>query len=446
MSIFYFNFRGSKLEFFASNPIELQKMFGQGDRRYYLEAGLDLAAHNKIRPEFSWVYVLWPPGMTILNGIIFKITQANNTITLSHAIIASLALSYFFVNVIKFSQIIGVKIGTMFFVSAFYLQSFSLNWFFTDLLFYSDSIGTLIVLTVICKLLIYLNSAPEFIKSLETGLLIGFFLFVSAFMRSPYIVIIQLITYVYILVLALEIFKLFALGLQKYTSRNRQLNNLLLLTSIVFVSSLFSNMWLDFRESNITPGNRSWTATENSAFISPWIPQDQLPGFVRDGGGGWACKIEVEKCQEFSIRESKNERPYSGVSVSNEEYKLETLRTVMHNPTLYVQDRTLNFQKVWFAEAGLDVNQVGKLYESVITLVLFCLFLGYSIYSLRGNYFYFLFHVILFSLLVPYLVFHIEVRYFFVLKIMSLFGIFPSILLLRKIHRIRKKKIDTSNL
>jgi hypothetical protein len=361
-------------------------------------------------------------------------------------VIASLALSYFFVNVIKFSQIIGIKIGSVVFIAFFYLQSFSINWFFTGLLFYSDSLGALLVLTVICKLLIYLNSKTDYLKSIEAGLLIGFLLFASAFMRSPYIVIIQLITYAYVLLIALELFRFLVLGIQKYIARTRQVNNFILLTSIVFASSLFSNMWIDFRESNIAPGNGSWTETQNIAFITPWIPQNQLPGFVRDGGGGWACKIDVNKCEEFSIRESNSERPYSGNAVSSEEYKLETLKTVLRDPILYLHDRTLIFQKVWFAKAGGDINQGGNLYEWVILFVLFSLFLLYSIYSLRTNYFYLLIHIILLSLLAPYFVFHVEVRYFFVLKIISLFGIFPLIILLRKIQRKRKRKLDISNI
>ncbi len=446
MGIFYLNFRTTRLEFFLSDPLELQKLFGGGDRRYYLEAGLDLAAYNKIRQEYYWIYQLWPPGMSILNGLIFKVTQSNNLITFAHSVIASSLLSYFFINVYRFAQIIQIKIGTLVFIVAFYAQSFSRDWFFTDLMFYADSIGTLLVLTAFCKILIYLNSNRVFLKSLEEGFSIGTILCAAALMRSPYIIILQLITYTCLFVIVFESVRLFSLGIQKSRNRKHQLSNLILVSTIVIVSTLFSNMWLDFREKNMAIGNSDWTATQSTSIISPWVPQNQMAGFIREGGAGWACKIDNIKCTEFSVRENVNKESYSGQNVAIEEYQLETMKVILNNPIAYLQDRIQMFKKVWRAEAGLDIKMRESAYVSNILFALLFIFVSYILLQVKTDYAYIIILVIVFSLIAPYLIFHIEVRYFFVLKLMSLFGIFPLLKTFRKYSHRSIQKYDNYNL
>jgi hypothetical protein len=445
LTFFWLSFRGTKLDFFSSDPLELQKLFGGGDRRYYLEAGLDLAAYNKIRDEFFWVYRLWPPGMSILNGLIFKITQANNVITFVHALIASSLLSYFFVNVVQFARIIQMKIASIVFVVAFYLHSFSKNWFFTDLIFYADTIGVLLVLIAFCKILIYLNSSQSILKSLEGGFSIGILICAAALIRSPYIVIIQLISYTYVIAVGIEILKLVSLGIQKYKLRLREINNLVFLSVIVITSTLFSNMWVDFREKNLGIGNDAWTVTQDTAFISPWVPQEKLPDFVRAGGAGWACKIDVTTCADFSLREDMNDRSYSGINVTVEEYKLATVKFVVQNPISYFKDRLQIFQKVWVAEAGLSIEKRERLFESILLFLLLFSFIVHSSVQIKKNYTYILIHVVMFSLIAPYFIFHIEVRYFFALKLISLFGIFVIYKVFKDLKSRRILKNDFSH-
>jgi hypothetical protein len=441
LSLFYFNFKGTELEFFKSDPLELQKLFGGGDRRYFIEAGFDLAAFNKVRNEFFWIYQLWPPGMSILNGLIFKFTQVS-LFTFVHSVLASALLSYFFINVVQFAKIIRVKIGSLIFILTFYLTSFSRNWFFTDLMFYSDLIGTMLVLIAICKILIYLKSDRAIIKSLSMGFSIGMIIFAAAFMRSPYIVIIQLITVTYLIAIVLESVRLLTLGVRRYKLRKIQLSNLIFLTTIIVTASQFSNIWIDFREKNMPIGNADWSVAQSRSFISPWVPQKQLPSLARSGGAGWACEIDKIKCEFFSIREGVNEESYSGLSVTNEEYRKETLRVILNNPITYLQNRFDIFQKVYTSKAGLSTENPKSMSEAIISFILLFLFIFYSLFQFKKDYTYVTIHVVMLSLLAPYFIFHLEPRYFFVLNQLSLFGIFPLLLLLRILVSKARRKID----
>jgi hypothetical protein len=177
-----------------------------------------------------------------------------------------------------------------------------------------------------------------------------------------------------------------------------------------------------------TGGRTTWTLTDAFAYEANWRREDQLAGFIAEGGHGAACIIEPSVCDlihdEAAIGGGFD--IYSGIPKTAREYQALVVSSILNNPWRWVQFKAPFFAEYFgstYTVASPSSSSFIRLFIRVAGLVIAGLFIvrdaamtGIAVAAVTSI-----------ATLGPPFVSHLEVRYLLLLIVLSEFALLTSV-------------------
>jgi hypothetical protein len=166
-----------------------------------------------------------------------------------------------------------------------------------------------------------------------------------------------------------------------------------------------------------------------------WLYPDQLAGFVTDGGGGTACRVDPQKCEEFHQREAATTSPfniYDDYGVPYQEFNHATASRALKSPVKWFEYKGPIMWRYWTAPLSNNnlLGQVDTIIAWLALLNIWWFFLLRRRWRVFFNYvskntpIVLLCSSVLFFVFVPPYLAHFEARYFLLPR---LFVLVPTV-------------------
>lgn len=380
---------------------ELIELWGWSDAGSYLNLGSALAESGQVPPDLSWIVVLWPIGMPFIYRIAIELSTVGVPILLSLQLITGIVwfacLSSTRALFLRWSNNSTVAHLSLIF---FILSPLFRRTLLGSLSIYSDSLT--LAFLVLWLTLVLKSVTPAFeecsearfsAKSVLTlislAIASGIFLALAALTRSQYRLVAEMVrvTLLFALVLAAASVATFAylhfkrieyrpsfprtssatnspteimnstllttrlsvIHRQRYLAKYKMFLVLVLALTVVFATfSIVISRYYDWREDLL--GDVSWSENgvrqlSNSpdfAWRSNWRYEDELAGFIRIGGQGYACKAEPQICallHEIEITSGDPFNPYTNTPVASSDYRKFTIAAIVSAPSKWLAEK-----------------------------------------------------------------------------------------------------------
>lgn len=412
---------------------ELITIFGSGDSGAYLSAAKDFVQNGRFTSESTHVFYFWPPGMAWLEGTawsIFGEYSVGVVIAATTSILLSLTYSIFLV-MLKGKYYVPGFLFALFTISSTPIESYILD----HGIFYAEGISLCLALLSIFALLSTVNLQRSFIVVISMGGLSGTLMAAAAYFRTTY----------YPIRAVFAVLAIFMILKFMLTSIKIKRLDLFLLPKVASIFAAFVVMsaltlpWLDYRERNVQPGAREWTAS-GFHFQRAWIDRadPELPVWYSQAGPGVACTIDPQQCSEIEVKLG----PLSSLSLS--QLMVPTLKAIAYNPTSFLRDRLTYISRGWFGSeiGGSDLGRDPEIMQGLIYLLAVLATLYYSVHKalrMSGIELLLIVPLGLLALLAPFAIMHVEPRYLIPLKIWGLLAFTSASIL--EIQRKRQKDV-----
>jgi hypothetical protein len=398
-----------------TKPEIMRESFGQSDAGSYLDAAMSLEMLAKIPPQSFWVINYWPPGMLIFEATILLLLENDEWFGVVLGFFTATSWGVYLGYVCwLLNKKLGVLAGLVALLYTLTLGPIN-NWILDYGIFYAEGISTLAFLAGL-TLVINTISTSNSTLFIRNGVIVGILFALAAYFRTTYY------SLIYSLLFASAIF--FILILIKFRNElsnlklkksSKLLQALGFSTVSLFSMQLLVTPWLNFTQTEIR-STREWSIVGDGFIAGIWIDRDLQVDFIRDGGVGWACKIDPIQCKFVKDTQSTGIDP-----LSSKDLLLRGVMVAVKNPVEYASDR-LRFNGLGYFtnennRIGQPINIVYGLSNLILTFALVrslrvriltlwpALIIGITAYLV---------------LFIPNLIGHIEVRYLIPFKLVIL--------------------------
>ncbi len=416
----------------VANPLQAAKAWGWSDSGSYLQMGIAQAKFGHLPPDLMWTAIFWPPGMGYLNAFAIKMVGLEGqfifvlaTIT---ALLWGLVMALIF-NILRIFMRFWIAILVM--VAVIQTDLYH-QYLVRDAIIWSDGYAAgFICLTILFSYKGYSNSNIKYFA------LSGFSLAALAYVRGQYFVVIQffLVLAVGFLGLALVLFlynraRMLPSFLKKTGSFSRKVSAPLALLSLVAILTCAPYLlWQKNHVGDISwdlKGEWHWTSTDAFAAMGNWIKAEDQAGFIAQGGGGTACKVDPELCEMVYLAEYRDKTPFSiydSEPYTGEEFYAMTLKTFRQHPVQWFKIKFPYLVKYWNSTPAISGPSQSDLNASVVSAAGLAI-LAVSLLFKRSRLIWFAPAIITVTLIGatvgPAYLAHLEVRYLASVKLIGL--------------------------
>lgn len=403
---------------------ELAATFGYSDSGSYLKAAIDLESFGEIRPDFFWVYNLWPPGMPFLEALLIRL-EPLIPFPLAYAhliwILWSMLLAWLGWMIRRQASLIY---AIAFIALSSQLTPFS-DWIFGYGLFYAEGISSLFFLTglvlFIRGTLRHPHGGQFTAQSIRIGVLVGLSFGAAAYFRASFSVLLQAGIALLILgaiILLLNALRVAPLRLKSLFQAGVR-RGVIPMTALATMAAVMLP-WQVFASNAVRPGDLSWSTVSGSFIAGTWADRTSTASFLAEGGVGWACHLDPVQCREISELMDSSSAAFDQAAVpSVSELGQRALFVALNNPIEFVSDRFHFFMKGWFAsETGIGIPANSGGFVNAILLGVFLVALRPHLQ--RGYYELLAIPLLAASQVVPLIIGHVEPRYFIPIKLLIL--------------------------
>jgi hypothetical protein len=402
----------------------MRETFGASDAGAYLSAARSLDSVSSLSWDIQHAITYWPPGMLVLEALILRFLQNDLYFGVVLGVFTAIAWGSFLGYVAGlvhklFGKILAILL-LVFVVSVGPIHDWILNYG----LFYADGFGTLFSLVGITFLILSQREDYVHSRKLSYGILAGISFAISAYFRATYINILYalLATGLACLVVFVTL-KIRRNGRQHLT----QIKHAIESAAVFFIATaamfICVNPWMTFKEE--IRGTREWSVVGDLFISGMWVERDEQVSFVRDGGIGWACKIDPDKCAELA--ELKLTQPT--LDITHKQLS-EAILVALKNPGEYVLDRgkfigiawiSSEIGQIWLPpELGRNLNVFNHSFSALNLFGLIGFFVILIKRSARSWPLLLSITAIYSTLLIPLLIGHLEIRYLLPFKLLPL--------------------------
>jgi len=402
-------------ELFA-NPIKMREIFGPSDAGSYLTAAIELDSTSSLEASPTiGVFSLWPPGMVVLEALILRLLQNDFYFGVALGALTAFAwggfLGYVACVVHKlYGKLLAILL-LVFVVSVGPIP----NWILSDGLFYADGFGALFFLIGITLLI--LSQRENYVQSrkLSYGILAGISFALSAYFRAVFINVLYMLLATCLACLVVFVTLKIRRNGRWYLTKIKQAIEAAAIFGIATAAMFICvNPWMTFKEEVM--GARQWSVVGDGFISGMWVDRNEQVGFLSEGGIGWACEIDPEKCVE--LNKLKATQPTLDIT---HKQLTEAILVALKNPGEYILDRGKFIGKAWISLGYGYLKDVLNHPFSAVDLVGLIGFFVILIKRFARSWPLLLsISAIYVTVLVPLLIGHIEIRYLLPFKLLPL--------------------------
>jgi hypothetical protein len=361
-----------------ANPLQAAKAWGWSDSGSYLQMGIAQAKFGHLPPDLMWTAIFWPPGVSYLNAFAIKMVGLEGQFIFVLATIT--ALLWGLVMALIFSILrIFMRFWIAILVMVAVIQTDLYHQYLVrDALIWSDGYAAaFICLTVLFSYKGHSNSNIKYFA------LSGFSLAALAYVRGQYFVVVQFSLVLAVgflgLVLVLYIYnraKLLPNFLEKISSFSRKVSGPLALLSLVAILTCAPYLlWQKNHVGDISwdlKGEWHWTSTDAFAAMGNWLKAEDQAGFIAQGGGGTACKVDPQLCVMVYLAEYRDKDPFSiydSEPYTGKEFYAMTLKTFRQHPVQWFKIKFPYLVKYWNSSPAISGPAQSDMTTSVISAI-----------------------------------------------------------------------------
>jgi hypothetical protein len=415
-----------------STSAEATKVWGWSDSGSYLQMGLSQAKFGDLTSELLWTASFWPPGMSYLYAYSIRIAGLNGPFILVLIFFAAFLWASVLALLLKvFQEFMKPWIAVVMVVAIIQTDLYH-EYLVRDAVIWSDGHASgFLCLSII---LLYLGTkSSNYAYYLAAGASIASLIY----LRGQYFPLLKILG-----ALSLFLISLWIAGTLVSFSRlvyrfkfNRRIpaKRLLLPLLLITITSIAACApYLLWREDNLgdiswdLSGKWHWTNVEPFAYTSNWLIQDDIPGFIREGGAGTACKIDIGRCSEVNNIEKNTDSPFNiydqGPYSSRDFYEM-TKSTFVSHPIKWFTIKIPYFYRYWISDPAISTPTNSNYLFAIVSAVgLGLLSFSLCLKTLRQHFLIpsLLSFIYMGLTLVPPYIAHLEVRYLVPAKLLGI--------------------------
>ena len=412
-------------------PSQAANAWGWSDSGSYLQMGIAQANFGHLTPDLLWTAIFWPPGMSFLNAFAIKMVGLEGqfifvlaTIT---ALLWGLVLALIF-NILRSFMRVWIAILVM---VALIQTDLYHQYLVRDAIIWSDGYAAaFICLTILFSYFGYSKSSLRFF------VLSGFSLAMTAYIRGQYFVVVQFFFVLAVGILGLSLLISVVNKVKKLPDFSRKFSAFLTMSRtplvvLSLVAVVACAPYLLWQKNHIgdlswdSKGKWHWTSTDVFAAMSNWNETDDLAGFVREGGGGTACKVDPALCAEVNTAEKKAASPFSvydSEPYTGKQFYEMTIKTFRQHPLQWFKVKFPYFMKYWDSQPAITNPAKTDFPVSEISAVGLLLFTASFFFRSARRYWFapaFIALILIGATIGPPYFAHLEVRYLVAVKLIG---------------------------
>lgn len=399
--------------------VEARKVLGGLDAGSYVQGGLSLADGTYRNPANSFIWELWPPGMSFFNFIFIKIFGISSSPLLIWAAVSSLVVAFLTYILIGFlrNQKRRIQYCGLTLIAIILMSSSTQGWLLDQGIMYAEGLTLLGMFTSLFFL-------GKFLEAKKAYYLIysGLGLSISVFMRSVNLAIIYVLVACLVFVMLFKLFHAF----YEFTGKRKFQISSRTLTTFMIVPIFLMATWMTFRASWIPNSRFQWVTSAANSWKSYWMRNSDYDGTgweIVAGIDNWACIIDKTVCAKIHAAPTAN-WDYQGLS----------LQAILGHPITFLAERIPAFWDYWILNGRWLYPPQSRIPASIslaegivfVIILLFALFLIVRIFSRKPELALLQIAIILGNLL-PLFVYHLEGRYFLPIKLIAGFIILQNL-------------------
>jgi CDP-glucose 4,6-dehydratase len=417
-----------------SSPEEVRKGWGQGDAGSLLDVAITWANLNGLDPVTQyWIPRLWAPGLSILEVPLIWISRLGIPIYWSLLFLTLTLWSILFSLTWRyFSQFTG-RIP-MAIISIGLLWSWDFSYLLRDFIFYTEGIGFSVLLIGLILLGIKVISPDETGNRYIylAGTLIGLSIWIRHTNESGLILLFILSSFGYfrsirrrknqsiqgkkrkkgVEQVLLESGDRFPMRLYRYGMISSSLALLITLPWRLISTFHFKGAPLLMSSASGGVPSTIWS-----------LPNSPSGLYWGSYGSNWACKIDLETCNQVQSRISSD-------TISHSELLLLAFKSTLENPLSYIEERLSFLWVNWIPAFSTNLNFQNLAALAFMLLVFYCIYLCFKVNDKRKYAVITLWGSFLLMNLAQLAIIHYESRYFIPVRLFLL-GLLLSLLSLK---------------
>lgn len=369
--------------------------WGASDPASYLTLGNEIFTTGAIPEGLWWIITLWAPGQAWIylgslriggeSGFVLVLLLIDSLLWL----LALLSIRSALKNLIGDTAICLALILYVIFSD---FRGHALG----PLILYSDGTAAAILIILAFKLRSYWNQ-KTLLETISNGLIIGFCMASVIYLRSQNRYLFHALVLLIMAGLFWTIFELYVqskksqytashLRLLRNSPRRKQIATNMLISTILSCVVIVVSFTPYLTWKGSTLGDVGWdfggkyVLTSGDALVFPqnWLEEEQLASWQSEGGGGWACRINPDKCAEIHKIEKATDRPWNLYDVepfSTSDFRRMSIETALTKPFQFGYDRSVFLYRYLFSDTALVTpnSSPSKLRAAhlVVTLLVF---------------------------------------------------------------------------
>jgi hypothetical protein len=339
-----------------STAANLIASFGPSDPGSYAKAGLLISQHGWVPSDHQWIINLWPPGMPVVHGALIALFGEQTRVVLGIGVLNCVLWALTFACMVIFLRPYLSLAAALF--SPFILLASSLfrDFLLRNSLVYSEGLSSS---TWTLSLLLTCLAAQR--RSMRLAVLGGLSLACSAYVRGVYVGLAGILAAYVVLVLGVWAVRHRPRSLAEFRTALRGSPALYVLV----VAVAFQAFTLPFRIYNYQRrGSFDWLQLEY-VWSLQWKTGERLfkegAGWVVEGGGGMACRVDPEQCKEIEQREMATPAPYSSYGwLKFSEFQSRAVKTFLKRPFTWLRYKSEVFPAYWFSHHDVILSLNGR--------------------------------------------------------------------------------------
>ena len=415
-----------------STTSQATKAWGWSDSGSYLQMGIAEARFGHLTPELMWTANFWPPGMSYVYAFAIKLVGLEGQFIFVLAALTAFLWAFILALLLKTSQWFMKYWIALVAIALLVQTDLYHEYLVRDAIIWSDGYAA----GFLCLSLIFTVLGSKTLRKFYF-IASGVSLAILIHLRGQYFVSLQILG-VMTLVFGIIWSVITCLRSCKHTAyfyqrKDALLQRVFLPFLLIFIVSFTACLpYLFWQKSNIgdlswdLKGKWHWTSTEAFAVAGNWYSADDMAGFISQGGGGTACKVDQVLCAKINRAEKDTATPfniYDETPYSTREFSKMTRSTFTKHPIKWFIKKSPYVYRYWISSPAITSpttpNYIAATVSAIglVTLVVASLFR-----PLRNQYLVPIFmSIVMIGLTVgpPYLA-HFEVRYLVAVKLIGL--------------------------
>jgi hypothetical protein len=415
-----------------STSMEATKVWGWSDSGSYLQMGLSQVKFGELTPDLMWTASFWPPGMSYIYALAIKVVGFEGQFIYILALITALLWSLVLSLLIKvFEEFMRWWIAIAL-VFAIIQTDFYYEYLVRDAVIWSDgySAAGLLLTLIISYFGVRKTKYRYFVVA---GAPLAFTIYV----RGQYFSSLKLIGALTFLIWTIWLTSKVLVSFRSikfiphisWFKAKSLILPLTLILTVSFTACLPYLLWQKDKLGNPSwdlSGNWYWTNGAAMTFPTNWRFQNDIAGFVWEGGGGTACKVDTRSCEAINTLEINTGAPfniYDEKGYSSRDFYEMTRSTLFSHPISWFSNKAPYFYRYWISGPAVSSpttsNYLFAMF-SAVGLGLLCFSL--CLKTLRQHFLIpsLLSYIFMGLTFVPPYIAHLEVRYLVPAKLLGI--------------------------